>query len=1773
MSEVLSGMVIDGKYTLSSGMVLEDATVSPGGVLSAMAGGTATNLTVEDGASLHMAVAPDTLVQGTSAGVAFSNSDGYLSGYVHEPTSITRIAVSSGGTAVDITCVEGWINVSKGGLLSSSYVSSTGRLGLNGGDAIDVTVEAGAQFFVTVGEGTNLDIISGGKRIVAENGVIDGIAADGSASAWYYITSGGSAINTVGNNMMWLAVSAGYASNTILRASGNPTGTNRARLDLRSGGVTEDTFIYAGGSMSVSNGQSIASDTHIYQGGILDLTGKAAAEGADMHPYAKDTYVHSGGTMLIKQNTVVTGELRIEEGATVSLTGSAATLDFDVTNRSTADAALYNNYSLITGAANAQHTITVSSSQSMGTYQLAAGAAEFAATVTVNNAEGALGTLTAGDSFTVDSTKYSLNLNGDALSLRIAEVTSGLVIDGTYNLSSGMPELASATVVAGGMLYVYSGGVATDLTVEDGASLYMAVAPDTIVQGTSAGVAFSNSNGYLSGYVHEPDKIAARIAISSGGTAVDITCNEGWVNVSQGGLLSSSHIASTGRLGLNGGDALDVTVDSGAYFFITIASDTDLDITSGGKRIVASDGVLDGMVADGVNSTWIYVTSGGSVTNTQGSNKTWIALSGGYGANTVLSGSGNPTGTNRARMDVRSGGVAENTYIYAGGSMSVSNGWSLASKTYIYNGGIMDMVSKTNAEGDVHFYAKDTYVFSGGTMYVKQAGVVTGELQIEEGATVSLTGSAVTLDFDVTNRSTADAALYNNYSLIRNAANAQHTITVSSTQAKGTYQLAAGAADFAATVTVNSAEGALGTLTAGDSFTVDSTKYSLNLNGDALSLRIAEVTSGMTIDGTYRLSAGMPDLANATVVGGGYLQVYSGGVATDLTVEEGASLYMVVAPNTIVQGTSAGMAFNNSNGYLSGYVHEPVAAARIVVSSGGTAVDITCNESWINVSKGGLLSSSYITSYGRLGLNGGDAVDVTLESGAYFFFTVASDTNLDITSGGSRLLVSNGVLDDFTADGANTVMAYVTEGASALNVTGNDYFWMANSTGYTSNVVLKANQTGFNGARMDVRLGGVTEATTISRGGSMAVYNADTVVSNTRIYDGGILNLASATAAEGADAHFYAKDTFVHSGGTMLIKQNAVVTGELQIEAGATVTLTGATPTLDFDLTNRSATDAALYNNYSLITGAAKANHTVTVSGQEADGRYQLAAGAADYAAETAVVKASERLGTVVAGSALVADHTGYVMQLTGGALSMDVQTLAEAAAAESLGGAVLANGDRAAYWGGNTTAASGSVYLAGDLTSGGAWLELDGYQGSDTALYGATGSTFAAGDVYINMSSGVIRNLAAGADAAGAVRKVDLRFGDGATVTGGVYAGGFGSVATTVDTRADGGAFVKDFYAGALANYAKTQTATSLGDVNLTVNGGTFSGNIYGASAVKMGTQGGVLAHTVGDISITLAGGEAANSKFSLFGGGYATGSTASTTAVYKTDGVTIDVAGGDWGSANGGRGIFGGAFASLVTAQVADVEITVSGGKVGNVYGGGWAQKQGVSQVAGDVDIVITGGTVGNVHGGGCHSTSGGSTSVGGVNITISGGDITGDVFARGQMDGDTVTGDALVTFTGARNFNCGVYGYGAANAEGRAELSFAEYTGAFAGAIGGFDGVEFSGATAMKLTAAADAVANSDWKFDVSERAEKLAGTALLDWSNADFAGDTITLNLAEGSTSEWNLVRAATVDYGSFDVQIDSISQGTLALGEKLADGDFAGWGFAVEDSVLKFKNLA
>ena len=258
--------------------------------------------------------------------------------------------------------------------------------------------------------------------------------------------------------------------------------------------------------------------------------------------------------------------------------------------------------------------------------------------------------------------------------------------------------------------------------------------------------------------------------------------------------------------------------------------------------------------------------------------------------------------------------------------------------------------------------------------------------------------------------------------------------------------------------------------------------------------------------------------------------------------------------------------------------------------------------------------------------------------------------------------------------------------------------------------------------------------------------------------------------------------------------------------------------------------------------------------------------------------------------------------------------------------------------------------------------------------------------------------------------------------------------------------------------------------------------------------------------------------------------------------------------------------------------MNITIGGdATMGNVYGGGWAQKSGARSIVGDVTLNIEGGTIAYVFGGGSHSTSGGATETGDVTITVSGGSIANAIYARGQLDGDT-TGSASVIFTGATDFGCDVFGYSYVGGEASdANLSYTGYTGEFSGAIGGFNGIKFDGATAMELATAAADVSNGAWEFDLTERADTLAGTSLLTWSSADFENDTIKVSFADDAQAQgnWNIATVAEAFSGAtFDVKVGDLQIASgLAYGDQIATGDYAGFGFELESGVLKFKNIA
>ena len=649
-----------------------------------------------------------------------------------------------------------------------------------------------------------------------------------------------------------------------------------------------------------------------------------------------------------------------------------------------------------------------------------------------------------------------------------------------------------------------------------------------------------------------------------------------------------------------------------------------------------------------------------------------------------------------------------------------------------------------------------------------------------------------------------------------------------------------------------------------------------------------------------------------------------------------------------------------------------------------------------------------------------------------------------------------------------------------------------------------------------------------------------------------------------------ARTMSVEGGGRLLISSGGRATGALNISEGAEV-FAAEGGIVDFDISGVSSGDAARVNNLSLIQGAP--DYTVTVSDAQTEGSYSLADGASGFDRKVMVTNADRgALGAVVSGDAVIKDGSLYSLLNDGSDLSLYVEDVSAAAYAHSLTESDNADSGvgRAARWTSDTDIGSGTLNVVSSNFDGNAYLEIDGAEVAG-ALYGA--SCDYSGTINIVAGSGSIRNLAAGATDGGSVGAVNLSF-EGANLDGVAYAGGFGNVAGEVNTVITSGTFAKDFYAGSLAR--RNVEETGIGDVTLTIDDGEFGGNIYGASAVKTVAGRDGIRHTAGDVTLTVTGGETVKGdQACIFAGGYATGNAAGT--VYTVDSVTATVSGGSWGAAANGRGVFCGIMVSGVTAEViGDVELTVSGGKMGNIYGGGWAQNGGVSTV-GDVYLTITGDAeVASVFGSGYHSVSGGTTFVGNACITVAGGNITRAIYAKGQLDSDVVS-DATVTFTGSNAYTCSVYGYSQVGGEGNSEaLTLADFTGSFAGNIGGFNVIEFFDDTAMTLTAAANDVSNSDWMFDVSARDEALAATALLDWSAADFTDDTITLNLATDSGCEWALVDAASsTNYGNFDVLVDgeSIVSDSLSLNEAIDGGAYDGWGFTLEGSVLKFKQLA
>ena len=220
-------------------------------------------------------------------------------------------------------------------------------------------------------------------------------------------------------------------------------------------------------------------------------------------------------------------------------------------------------------------------------------------------------------------------------------------------------------------------------------------------------------------------------------------------------------------------------------------------------------------------------------------------------------------------------------------------------------------------------------------------------------------------------------------------------------------------------------------------------------------------------------------------------------------------------------------------------------------------------------------------------------------------------------------------------------------------------------------------------------------------------------------------------------------------------------------------------------------------------------------------------------------------------------------------------------------------------------------------------------------------------------------------------------------------------------------------------AFFGTTQTS---GNVRTVFTGGTVANSMIGGALVLTGSSAG-LDNVMLDIhdGVSLLGGPSNGGM--NYVAGYAYGANGAydldTTPTLSVTQSTLNFSGSEisgnfYAGAHARRGAY---------ADVDETVVTVTGGYIEKLYGGGWAERgdktyaiEGGTAARSDVGtatVTISGGTVERLYAGGGNAF-GGYTDVGTANLTISGGQV--DFVFLGGRNINSSVGDATLTITGS-------------------------------------------------------------------------------------------------------------------------------------------------------------
>ncbi|ENB3976958.1 autotransporter outer membrane beta-barrel domain-containing protein, partial [Escherichia coli] len=470
--------------------------------------------------------------------------------------------------------------------------------------------------------------------------------------------------------------------------------------------------------------------------------------------------------------------------------------------------------------------------------------------------------------------------------------------------------------------------------------------------------------------------------VSSGGSAVDTTIEEGVQTVLNGGNVSGTHISGGEQNISSGGSAVDTTIEVGL-------------------QTVFDGGSVNGTIIDGGEQ---HISSGGSAINTtldgyqtvfNGGNATGTTINGGF-QNISSGGSATSTIINAGFQEVSSGGSATSTTINAGFQALYDS--SIASGTVINNG--FQLISSGGSAINTTIKGGFQEVSDGGRAI--ETTITSGWQNVLSGgvATETLIVGGVQTIYD--GGSASEITINSGYQVISSGGSVTTTtIYRGGEQSITNAGLATGTIIRGGEQRVSSGGSAVDTTIEGGLQTVfggGSVSGTLINNGEQ-QVSSSGSAVGTTINGGLQTVFGGGSVSG-TLINTGEQQVSSGGSAVDTTIEGGLQ--------TVFGGGSvSGTLINNGEQR---------------VSSGGSAVGTTINGGLQTVFGGGNVSGTLINNGEQRVSSGGSAIDTTINNGGTMSIAAGgSGTGIIQNNGGAIRANTSAILSGTNVNGSFSI--------------------------------------------------------------------------------------------------------------------------------------------------------------------------------------------------------------------------------------------------------------------------------------------------------------------------------------------------------------------------------------------------------------------------------------------------------------------------------------------------------------------------------------------------------------------------------------------------------------------------------------------------------------------------------------------------------------------------------------------------------------------------------